>query len=113
MTDLVTRNPATGMRCTPSHWTQSGQIPTPDGCRWCGHDRRGHAQSWKPSAGWHKWTAPTDAQRLARMKARRAARNAARQPKPVRPELTATITADDSGFQEAVDFALWAIEVHT
>jgi hypothetical protein len=72
--NLVTRDPATGLRCTPTTWTQTGQPPPPDGCRWCGHERRGHATAWKPSVGMHKWAAPTGAQRLARMKARRAQR---------------------------------------
>ena len=48
--------------------------PTPDGCRWCGYDQYGHCQRWVPGRGFHGWTAPTDAQRLARMRARRAAR---------------------------------------
>ena len=72
--NLVTRDPATGLRCTPTAWTQAGQPPSPDGCRWCGHEKRGHATAWKPSIGMHKWVAPTSAQRLARMKARRAQR---------------------------------------
>lgn len=72
--NLVTRDLATGLRYTPTMWTQTGQSPSPDGCRWCGHERRGHATAWKPSAGMHKWVAPTSAQRLARMKARRAQR---------------------------------------
>lgn len=73
MSDFVTRDPRTGLRCTPTYWTQAGKTPPPDGCRWCGHDKLGHAQLWKPSIGWHKWAQPTSAQRLARMKARRAA----------------------------------------
>lgn len=28
-------------------------------------------QRWTQAAGWHPWTEPTDAQRLARMRARR------------------------------------------
>lgn len=47
---------------------------TPNGCRWCGIEQREHMQRWKPPAGWHKWEAPTDVQRLARMRARREAR---------------------------------------
>jgi hypothetical protein len=72
--NLVTRDPASGLRYSPTAWTQTGQCPPPDGCRWCGHEKRGHATAWKPSVGMHKWAAPTSAQRLARMKARRAGR---------------------------------------
>lgn len=114
---LVTRDPATGLRCTPTFWTQTGTIPTPDGCRWCGHERRSHGQLWKPSVGFHKWAEPTDAQRLARMKARRAARIAAKQPKPIRPELLVEISVEDTltpaikGVRDAIDFHLWDREM--
>lgn len=60
----------------------SDSLPDPDGCLWCDHPQRGHFQRYKEPIGWHKWTEPADAQRLARMKARRAAWLAARQPKP-------------------------------
>lgn len=46
----------------------------PNACRWCGIPEREHVQRWKPEASWHKWTAPTNEQRLERMRARRAAR---------------------------------------
>ena len=54
----------------------------PDGCRLCGVPQRpsttngfSHGGSrWIDGAGYHLWLAPTDAQRLARMRARRAAR---------------------------------------
>jgi hypothetical protein len=48
--------------------------PNPSGCRWCGVDEREHASRWVRSVGQHLWSAPTEAQRLARMRARRAAR---------------------------------------
>lgn len=51
-------------------------IPAPNGCRWCGLDARGHFQRWKEPVGWHKWTAPTDAQRKERMLARKQAAGA-------------------------------------
>lgn len=47
---------------------------TPNGCGHCGIPEREHAQRWKPSVGWHRWAAPTNAQTLARMKDRRDAR---------------------------------------
>ncbi|PBC71553.1 hypothetical protein BX265_6163 [Streptomyces sp. TLI_235] len=47
---------------------------TPSGCQHCGIPERQHYQQWKPPVGWHQWEPPTDAQTLARMKARRAAR---------------------------------------
>lgn len=43
----------------------------PNGCRYCGIEERRHFQQWNPAAGWHTWTVPTNAQRLARMLARR------------------------------------------
>lgn len=52
-------------------------LAVPNGCRWCGTDRQIHAQRWHPDAGengWHGWTAPTNEQRLARIRARREAR---------------------------------------
>lgn len=52
------------------------QAPSPDGCRWCGDARHHHGLSYVPSQGVHGWESPTNAQRLARMKARRAARKA-------------------------------------
>lgn len=55
----------------------------PDGCQHCGISRRAHARQWKPPAGWHQWTPPTQAQILARMLVRRATR-------PTRP-----VTAQD------------------
>lgn len=74
---LVSRDLATGLRYTPTHWTQTGEIPSPDGCRWCGISERSHGQSWAASKKWHSYAPPTAAQRLARMKARRARRTAA------------------------------------
>ncbi|MCX4792549.1 hypothetical protein OG369_43010 [Streptomyces sp. NBC_01221] len=51
----------------------TARIPSPNACRHCGLDRRGHAQQWTTDAGWHTWTQPTQDQILARMRARRAA----------------------------------------
>nr|WP_051766082.1 hypothetical protein [Streptomyces sp. NRRL F-5135] len=47
--------------------------PSPFGCRWCGIDRRSHGRQWVASQGMHAWERPTDAQILARIRARRAA----------------------------------------
>jgi hypothetical protein len=49
-------------------------LPDPSGCQHCGIPKSQHYQQWKPPVGWHQWEPPTDAQTLARMKARRAAR---------------------------------------
>ncbi|MEU1434037.1 hypothetical protein ABZ438_08050 [Streptomyces sp. NPDC005786] len=49
------------------------QAPSPDGCRWCGFANP-HGLQYLPGKGGHQWEPPTDAQRLARMRARRAAR---------------------------------------
>lgn len=70
---LVTRDPATGLRRGPIRYPD-GQPPTPFGCRWCGTHRHHHGRSWSPARGMHAWERPTDAQILARMQARRAAR---------------------------------------
>lgn len=54
--------------------------PAPDspyGCSWCGGERHHHGSQWAPITGLHKWTAPTQEQILARMRARRAERLAA------------------------------------
>jgi hypothetical protein len=81
---LVTIDQATGLRYSPTHWTKTGETPTPDGCRWCGIPQYGHYLRYRASASWHQWTKPTDAQRLARMKARRAQRLAP-PPEPTSP----------------------------
>ncbi|RAJ53778.1 hypothetical protein K388_05565 [Streptomyces sp. KhCrAH-43] len=48
--------------------------PSPNGCRHCGLDLREHMQRWKPGAGRHQWTPPTQDQIKTRMRVRRAAR---------------------------------------
>jgi len=50
------------------------QAPEPSACRWCGTGEREHGWRFSRSAGQHGFAAPTAAQRLARMKTRRAAR---------------------------------------
>jgi len=50
----------------------------PSACTWCGIARRGHGRQYADAAGYHGWEAPSDAQVLARMKARRLARTVAR-----------------------------------
>jgi hypothetical protein len=70
-------------------------LPTPNGCRHCGQPERDHYRRWTEAAGWHKWAAPADAQRIERMLARRAARLA---PKPAHaptpPDLVLTLSVD-------------------
>lgn len=46
--------------------------PEPSGCRWCGTGEREHASRFAPSVGQHLFDSPTEVQRLARMRARRA-----------------------------------------
>lgn len=48
----------------------------PSACRWCDVPRRTHYQRWVEVYGRHGWQPPTDAQILARMRARRDARKA-------------------------------------
>jgi hypothetical protein len=43
----------------------------PNGCRWCGAAKGSHYQRWSPGPGWHTHAEPADAQRKARMIARR------------------------------------------
>jgi hypothetical protein len=71
MSDLVTRDPATGLRRNPIRHPD-GQPPTPFGCRWCGTEQGGHGSRWVASRGMHRWERPTSVQMLARMKTRRA-----------------------------------------
>ncbi|MFE3378798.1 hypothetical protein [Streptomyces anulatus] len=71
MSTLVTRDPGTGLRRGPVRWPD-GTPPPPYGCRRCGHSAAGHG--W----GSHAWERPTNAQILARMKAREKTRRAQR-----------------------------------
>lgn len=57
--------------------TSTDQPTTPDGCGHCGEPRP-HGWQYLGGVGLHQWQAPTDAQRLERMQARRAARTAAK-----------------------------------
>lgn len=70
---LVTRDPATGLRRNPIRHPD-GQPPTPFGCRRCGNPQGSHGRSYIAGAGIHTWERPTNAQILARMRARRAHR---------------------------------------
>ena len=83
-------------------------LPDPDGCRHCGQPKRDHMQRWTDQAGWHKWTEPSDEQRLKRMKARRAARLAAKTPTPYAPPNPAVIytaSAEDTAIPVFNDIA--------
>ncbi|MEV0016619.1 hypothetical protein [Streptomyces tendae] len=61
----------------PVRWPD-GTPPPPFGCRWCGIDLADHRLRRTAGADVHVWVRPTDAQVLARMHARRAARAEAR-----------------------------------
>jgi hypothetical protein len=50
-------------------------IPEPNACRWCGVPEGRHFSRWYPIIGRHVWIAPTDGQRLARMRTRYAMRH--------------------------------------
>lgn len=67
------RDVVTGMLHGHIRWPD-GRTPTPSGCRWCGCEQYGHAQTWLPGRGFHRWEQPTQRQILARMRARRRAR---------------------------------------
>jgi hypothetical protein len=58
--------------------TPGADIPAPGGCRHCGADRQDHCQRYAPDVGRHGFVEPTDEQRLARLKARRNAKEARR-----------------------------------
>ncbi|SOE31708.1 hypothetical protein [Streptomyces sp. OK228] len=73
---MITRHPTTadettGMQRGPIRWPD-GTPPTPYGCRWCGIDHAEHRDRRTAAAGLHTWQRPTNAQILARMRARRA-----------------------------------------
>lgn len=70
---LVTRDPTTGLRRSAVRFPD-GRPPTPFGCRWCGDEAHHHGRQYLPGRGGHGWERPTNAQILARMKARRALR---------------------------------------
>lgn len=70
------RDAATGMLRGHIRWPD-GRPPSPFGCRWCGIAQGwAHCRLWIPGRGFHGWVQPTQAQILARMVARRAARKA-------------------------------------
>ena len=46
----------------------------PFGCKYCGIEHRGHGHRWTKGVGMHFFYRPSDAQILARMRARRLAR---------------------------------------
>lgn len=48
----------------------------PYGCAECGIDKRSHGQRWARPLGWHTWIRPSDDQVKARMRKRRADREA-------------------------------------
>lgn len=51
-----------------------GNIVDPNACRYCTFMEGYHPMVWAEEVGYHTYTAPDDALRLARMKARRVAR---------------------------------------
>jgi len=46
----------------------------PNGCAVCGEVADQHVQQWHHSVGWHRWIAPSNAQRLARLRRNRELR---------------------------------------
>lgn len=94
------------------------RLPDPDDCYWCDQPKRGHFQRRPMGVGFHKYVAPGNGMRLARMQARRAARLAAKQPKPPTPaETVATFVVEDrctpviEGIVEKLDFTAWSQEI--
>jgi len=68
-------HPTKGPLVTTGAHIRHQTAPNPDGCRWCGYDKP-HGWQYLPGKGSHQWEQPTNAQRLARMQARRNARKA-------------------------------------
>lgn len=60
--------------CNRTNAARIAEMTVPNGCRHCGADKQNHCQRSGRGVGMHGWVEPTDAQRLARMKTRRAAR---------------------------------------
>lgn len=73
----------------------------PNGCSACGVTARHHGRRYHPTVGQHSYTAPSDAQRLERMKARRAARSAYEVPEPVQQAVQALLEAFPHPTEEA------------
>lgn len=57
----------------------------PYGCAECGIAARLHGRRWNRSAGWHPWIRPSDEQIKARMRKRRADREADEMSRFVQP----------------------------
>ncbi|MFK0063416.1 hypothetical protein ACIQTN_29825 [Streptomyces werraensis] len=78
----MTKHPSTRCRTCGLHHGPvrhpDGTPPPPFGCRWCGIHPAEHRARRTAAAGLHTWERPTDAQILARMRARRVARVEAR-----------------------------------
>lgn len=69
------KNVETGLKHNWLRWPD-GQPPPPFGCRWCGTEPSHHGRRYLSGRGVHGWEQPTEAQILARMRARRNARKA-------------------------------------
>ncbi len=63
--------------------------PLPMGCRWCGVDKRDHAQRWVPGRGFHGWVQPTTAQIEARLPFNIARQRRSAVPDPEQPAINA------------------------
>lgn len=49
------------------------KTPVPNGCTWCGVEKREHMTRWAMGPGLHQWAEPENWQRKQRMQERRAA----------------------------------------
>ncbi|MGW1468491.1 hypothetical protein ACWCPT_29615 [Streptomyces sp. NPDC002308] len=81
--------------------------PSPNGCHHCGVEKDTHMGPWVPPVGWqwgkptgwHQWERPTNAQILARMRARRA--NRAPRPVTIRDRMR-TVHAAAYGMEDPI-----------
>lgn len=71
----VTRGPDStwSIRLTAADLAALRPAAEPNACRHCNIPQQRHYSQWSKKVGWHTHVQPTDAQRLTRMRARRAA----------------------------------------
>lgn len=55
-------------------WVKRDAVQPVNGCRWCGLVDREHPNLWTFRRGYHRWEAPTDDTRKARLKLQRQLR---------------------------------------
>lgn len=72
--ELRERKPPPEPRPSDLWLTEALAKASPNGCIFCGLDKRVHMKRWAPGVKWHSWVEPDNATRLARMRSRRLRR---------------------------------------